>query len=217
MKLAAAIGTEQKSGKQSLPFRFYGAAFVFPQLLYPVKLCLRYNRFLCIRQIEHILRLVGNPLFQLVGLGIGFEVAGTARVLLPLQNCHNGLVAPVVRSFRQRLALAFGIQRSCGQNLLFFQNPRNLLRAFAVNAKVEDELDDLGRFFIQNSVILVLRVAAVSVGRFAHVLAAGSSLPQTDTNLLAGITGIPLVEQITDCGEALAVSPVAVHTAHLRR
>ena len=53
MKLAAAIGTEQKSGKQSLPFRFYGAAFVFPQLLYPVKLCLRYNRFLCIRQIEH--------------------------------------------------------------------------------------------------------------------------------------------------------------------
>lgn len=36
VKLAAAIGTEQKSGKQSLPFRFYGAAFVFPQLLYAV-------------------------------------------------------------------------------------------------------------------------------------------------------------------------------------
>ena len=44
------------------------------------------------------------------------------------------------------------------------------------------------------------------------MLAAGSSLPQTDTNLLAGITGIPLVEQITDCGKAFAVSPVAVHT-----
>ena len=40
VKLAAAIGTEQKSGKQSLPFRFYGAAFVFPQLLYPVPLSL---------------------------------------------------------------------------------------------------------------------------------------------------------------------------------
>ena len=65
MELAAAIGTEQKSGKQSLPFRFCRAAFVFPQFLYPVKLCLRYNRFLCIRQIEHILRLVGNPLFSL--------------------------------------------------------------------------------------------------------------------------------------------------------
>ena len=118
----------------------------------------------------------------------------------------------MVRSFWHWLFLTLGIQRSCGQNLLFFQNPHNLLRAFAVNAKVEDELDDLGRFFIQNPVILVLRVAAVSVGRFAHVLAAGSSLPQTDTNLLAGITGIPLVEQITDCGEAFAVSPVAVHT-----
>ena len=34
---------------------------------------------------------------------------------------------------------------------------------------------------------------------------------QTDTDFLAGITGIPLVEQITDCGEALAVSPVAVY------
>ena len=44
------------------------------------------------------------------------------------------------------------------------------------------------------------------------MLPTGSSLPQTDTDFLAGITGIPLVEQITDCGEALAVSPVAVHT-----
>ena len=212
VELAAAIGTKQKPGEQSLPFRFCGAAFVFPQFLHPVKLCLRYNRFLCVRQIKHILRLIGNPLFQLVGLGISLEVAGTACVLLPFQNPYNGLVAPVVRSFRHRLFLSLGIECLCGQNLLFFQNPCNLLRAFAVNAKVEDELDYRSRFFIQNPVILVLRVTAVSVGRFAHVLPTGSSLPQTDTDFLAGITGIPLVEQITDCGEALAVSPVAVHT-----
>ena len=122
----------------------------------------------------------------------------------------------MVRSFRQRLALAFGIQRSCGQNLLFFQNPRNLLRAFAVNAKVEDELDDLGRFFIQNPVFLVLRAAAVSVGRFAHVLAAGSSLPQTDTNLLAGITGIPLVEH-TSFGKVKRKQQKSSIRAGLRR
>ena len=211
VELAAAIGTKQKPGEQSLPFRFCGAAFVFPQFLHPVKLCLRYNRFLCVRQIKHILRLIGNPLFQLVGLGISLEVAGTACVLLPFQNPYNGLVAPVVRSFRHRLFLSLGIECLCSQNLLFFQNPCNLLRAFAVNAKVEDELDYRSRFFIQNPVILVLRVTAVSVGRFAHVLPTGSSLPQTDTDFLAGITGIPLVEQITDCGEALAVSPVAVY------
>ena len=29
----AAIGTKQKPGEQSLPFRFCGAAFVFPQFL----------------------------------------------------------------------------------------------------------------------------------------------------------------------------------------
>ena len=75
-----------------------------------------------------------------VGLGISLEIAGTACVLLPFQNPYNGLVAPVVRSFRHRLFLSLGIQSFCGQNLLFFQNPCNLLRAFAVNAKVEDEL-----------------------------------------------------------------------------
>ena len=60
--------------------------------------------------------------------------------------------------------------------------------------------------------IFVRRVTTVAVGRLAHVLAADSSLVETNTDFLAGITGIPLVEQITDCGEALAVSPVAVHT-----
>ena len=77
VELAAAIGTEQKPKEQSLPFRFCGAAFVFSQFLHPVKLCLRYNRFLCVRQIEHILRLIWNPLFQLVGLGIPFTVKAT--------------------------------------------------------------------------------------------------------------------------------------------
>ena len=39
-ELAAAIGTEQKTGEKSLPFRFCGAAFVLSQFLYSVKLCL---------------------------------------------------------------------------------------------------------------------------------------------------------------------------------
>ena len=38
VELAAAIGTEQKTGEESLPFRFCGAACVFPQFLHPVKL-----------------------------------------------------------------------------------------------------------------------------------------------------------------------------------
>ena len=117
----------------------------------------------------------------------------------------------MVRSFRHRLFLPLGIQCLCSKNLFFFQNPCNLLRAFAVNTKVEDELDHRSSFFIQNPVILVLRVTAVAVGRFTHVLSAGSSLPQADTDFLAGISWIPLVEQIADCGKALAVSPVAVH------
>ena len=60
--------------------------------------------------------------------------------------------------------------------------------------------------------ILVLRVAAVSVRRLAHVLAAGASLMETDTDFLAGITGIPLIEQIADCRHTLAVAPFTVHS-----
>ena len=59
--------------------------------------------------------------------------------------------------------------------------------------------------------IFVRRVTTVAVGRLAHVLAADSSLVETNTDFLASITGIPLVEQITDCGEALAVAPFTVH------
>ena len=38
VELAATIGTEQKIGEESLPFRFCGAALVFPQFLHSVKL-----------------------------------------------------------------------------------------------------------------------------------------------------------------------------------
>ena len=59
--------------------------------------------------------------------------------------------------------------------------------------------------------IFVRRVTTVAVGRLAHVLAADSSLVETNTDFLAGITGIPFIEQISDCSHTLAVAPVTVH------
>ena len=44
------------------------------------------------------------------------------------------------------------------------------------------------------------------------MLAAGASLMETDTDFLAGITGIPLIEQIADCRHTLAVAPFTVHS-----
>ncbi len=43
------------------------------------------------------------------------------------------------------------------------------------------------------------------------MLAADSSLVETNTDFLAGITGIPFIEQISDCSHTLAVAPFTVH------
>ena len=100
VQLIPAIGTEQKPGEQSLPFRFCGTAFIFSQLLHPVPLSLGNDCFLRIREDPHIFDGIGNPLLQLIGLGIGLEIAGTAGVLHPFQNTHNRLTNPMVRAFR---------------------------------------------------------------------------------------------------------------------
>lgn len=63
MELAAAVCAVQQTGEQSLPFRFCEAVLVFAQLLYSVPLCLRNDGFLRIRYDDHILLIVGNPLF----------------------------------------------------------------------------------------------------------------------------------------------------------
>ena len=105
---------------------------------------LRNDSLLRVWHDEHILRLVWNPLFQLVGLGVGLEIAGASGVFLPFQNPDDGLIAPAIRVLGQRLSLTAGIQRLGRENLTPFKNPRNLLRAFAVNAEVKDALDNRG-------------------------------------------------------------------------
>ena len=80
------------------------------------------------------------------------------------------------------------------KNLIAFKNPGNLLRAFAVNAEIKDALDNRRGFLVQNPLVLVVRVAAVAVGWFAQMLAAGTALTQTGTDFLGGISWIPLVK-----------------------
>ena len=174
-------------------------------------MCLRNDCLLCIRYDEHILRIVGNPLFQLVGLGVGLEITGAAGIFLPFQNPDNGLILPSIRILWQRLSLAAGIQRFGRKNLIPFKDPGNLLRAFAADAEVKDALDNRRGFLVQNPLVLVVRVAAVAVGRLAEMLAAGAALMQADTDFLGGIARIPLVEQVADRGKALSVPALAVH------
>ena len=111
VELAAAVRAIQQPGEQPLPFRFCGAALVFAQLLYSVPLCLKNDCLLCIRYDEHILRIVGNPLFQLVGLGVGLEITGAAGIFLPFQRSKMRLTTGAASSSRIHLSLSFGSQR----------------------------------------------------------------------------------------------------------
>lgn len=105
------------------------------------------------------------------------------------------MITPAIRVLGQRISLTAGIQSFGRENLIPFKNPRNLLRAFAVNAEVKNALDNRRGFLVQNPLVLVVRVAAVAVGRLAEMLAAGAALMQADTDFLGGIARIPLVEQ----------------------
>ncbi len=141
VQLIPAIRIEQKPREQSLPFRFCGTAFAFSQLLHPVPLSLRNDCFLRIREDTHIFDGIGNPLLQLIGLGIGLEIAGTAGVLHPFQNTRNRLTNSMVRALRHFPTLfwvrmvfrLFGIQRLGSQHLILLQYTGNLLQPLAVN------------------------------------------------------------------------------------
>ena len=220
VQLIPTIGTEQKPGEQSLPFRFCGTAFVFSQLLHPVPLSLRNDCFLRIREDTHIFDGIGNPLLQLIGLGIGLEIAGTAGVLHPFQNTHNRLTNPMVRALRHFLTLfrvrmifrLFGIQRLGSQHLILLQYTGNLFRPLAVNSQVKDALDYWGGILVNDPMVFIGRVSAITIGRFSQMLSAGAFLPEYDSDFFAGVPWIPLVEQITDSGKTIAVAPFTVHT-----
>ena len=72
MQFASTVGAVQQARKQPLPFSLFGwAALVLSQLLHPRKDLFVDNGRLGIGENPLVLRRVVQPLFQLVGLGIG--------------------------------------------------------------------------------------------------------------------------------------------------
>ena len=76
----------------------------------------------------------------------------------------------MVRALRQGLSLLFGIKCLDRQHPICLQDTDDPGRADAVNRHVKDSLDHWGSVFVQNPVVLVLRVRAVAVGRSAQLL-----------------------------------------------
>ncbi len=193
-----------------MPLTLGDAALVLPQLLYPVPLFLRNNGLLCTGQDEHILFGVGNALFELIGLGIGLEVADTTSVLHPFQDTNHRLLMPVTGTLRRGLTFTHSIEGLDRWHLVSFEDSGNPAWADSSNRQVKDTLDHWCGFFVQNPVVLVLRVRAVAIRRFPHMFAAGAAGFHHGTDLFTGVLGIKIVKKITKRGEII-VSTLTVH------
>ena len=93
-----------------MPFGLLGrAALVFPQLLHPRKNLFFDNGWLGIGKNPLVLQGIMQPLFQLVGFGIGLEIHCAAGVLWPLQDSRHRFRTPLIRLLGQRLSVPLGI------------------------------------------------------------------------------------------------------------
>ena len=115
--------------------------------------------------------------------------------------------------FRVRMVFRlFGIQRLGSQHLILLQYTGNLFRPLAVNSQVKDALDYWGGILVNNPMVFIGRVSAITIGRFSQMLSAGAFLTEYDPDFFAGVPWIPFVEQITNSSKAVAVTSFTVHT-----
>ena len=103
MKIAAAVSTDQKAGEH-IVLAFVGAALAdfAPLLLDLLKDSTLDDRLMDSLEDDPILTAILQPLFVLVGFGVGLEVENVSAILLQGQNLGHGGTVP----FRWRLLLA---------------------------------------------------------------------------------------------------------------
>ena len=105
----------------------------------------------------------------------------------------------MVRALRHFLTLfwvrmvfrLFGIQRLGSQHLILLQYTGNLFRPLAVNGQVKDALDYWGGILVNDPMVFIGRVSAITIGRFSQMLSAGAFLPEYDSDFFAGVPWIP--------------------------
>ena len=171
-------------------------------LLYLLKHGTFNNGFVNILEHYPIFRVVMNPLLVLVGLGVGFEVQNITTILLLVQKMGNRGAIPLGGGARLGLsgtADAFlnpvGLRR---QDAFLFKLGGNLFRAKALQRHIKNAPDNLCSFFINDPMLGIVRVLDISIGRKSHRFAGVAFDFITDTAFLADVTGIPLIEQVSD-------------------
>ena len=114
---------------------------------------------------DPVFTVILDPLFVLVGFGIGLEVEDISTILLQGQYLCDGGVVP----FCRRLLLAFsGPIGPRGEDTFPFKLGGNLLRHKPIQGHAVYAPPDLGRFIIHDPTLRIVGVFDVTVGRLAQ-------------------------------------------------
>lgn len=199
IQLLSAIGAVQQSRKGTDNAAFRGPAAVLAKLLhqgegFPVD-----DGGMGIPEDLPFLRRALDFLLVLEGLGGAAEVHRITAVFLFAENVRYGGRAPVVGHGRRLAAIPTDIApvlRGC-KDFSSFQAFCDLRRPKAVHTPSEDLPHSLCGFFIHKPAVFVFRVFQIPIGRIGGQRCAGHSFAlEHIADLLAGVFGVPLVEQV---------------------
>lgn len=149
---------------------------------------------------DPVFTVILNPLFVLVGFGIGLEVEDIAAILLQGQYLCDGGAVPFCR--RLLLALSGPLDTLLepvgprGEDTFPLKLGGDLLRPKPVQGHAVNVSDHLGRFIVYDPTLRIVRVFDVPVGRLSHRLTGVPLDLVADAPLLADIAGVPLVEEV---------------------
>lgn len=200
VKIAAAISTDQKAGEHVV-LTFVGAALAdfAPLLLHLLKNRPFDDRLVDILEDDPILTVILQPLFVLVGFGVGLEVENVTAILLQRQDFGHGGTVPLgsglLLTLSRALDALFQPIGTRGKDFIPFKLRGDLLRSVALQGHAVNPPNHLGGFVIYDPSFRIVGVFDVTVGRLAHRLARISLDLVADTPLFADVAGVPLIER----------------------
>ena len=213
--VGAAVGTEHKAGVLVLLIHIGSSALVLPHPLYHVPDLPRNEGGMGVLKDQALLSWMFDPSLVLVGSAAVLHVDGIAQIDLVFQHIRHGIPRPVIRSLCiqphvRDAVLGVGVHGG-HQDLLFLENAGNLAGATASGAHGEDPTDDGCRFLIHYQLLRV-RVLSVAVRRPGPQPFAPFRFGlQHRTDLPAGVPNKPLVKQILERHEVIALAAVGIH------
>ena len=137
VKIASAVSTDQKAGEHVV-FAFVGAALAdfAPLLLHLFKYGPFDDRLVDILEDDPILTVILQPLFVLIGFGVGLEVENVTAILLQRQDFGHGGTVPLgsglLLALSGTLDALFQPIGAWGKDFFLFKLRCNLFRPVAL-------------------------------------------------------------------------------------